>query len=134
MESIELLIDLWDSRRWRWWTLVAGVLLVIVTAIVATIVATVIGQDVAGLVLLGLLAEIVVVSVIGSGVFDGISRRMSRGGLARETADLDELQELKTGRRKLSEAELQRRDRRAVRAGILVLPVFLTFIVLLFAR
>jgi hypothetical protein len=130
---IEALRDIWDSPHWRWWTLLAGILLVLISAGVAVVVATVIGHNPRALTLLFLMVEAFTISLVGSGMLDGLSRRMSRGGLARETSDIDEMRERMTGKRKLSDEEVALRDRRAIRSGLLVLPVIIGFIILLFA-
>jgi hypothetical protein len=107
--------------------------LVALSAAVGALFALVLNQDSTALIMLILLVELLIFSITGSGVLDSMSRRMSRGGLARETVDIDELsarlgQDLEYD----SEAEQARRDRRTIRAGLLALPVMMAFGYLLF--
>lgn len=123
----------WDGPRWRWWTILVGMALVALSAAVGALFALVLNQDSTALIMLILLVELLIFSITGSGVLDSMSRRMSRGGLARETVDIDELsarlgQDLEYD----SEAEQARRDRRTIRAGLLALPVMMAFGYLLF--
>lgn len=127
------LLDQWDGARWAWWTLLAGCLLTGVTLALAALIALLFGQDATAVMMLLLMAELLVFSTSGSGLLDGMSRRMSRGGLARETADLDERLSKDPEYKERTEAELQRRDRRTIRAGLLTLPLLLTFGYLLFS-
>ena len=124
--------DRWDGPGWRWWALACGVSLVLVTALVAVLASAITGERTSALLMLGLLGELVVLSFVGSGMLTGTSRRMSRGGLQRETATLDTDYRPAEEREADRERDQERRDRRTIRAGIIALPVFLTFAYLLF--
>ena len=127
------LLALWDGPRWRWWTLLVGVTLVPLSVGIGALIALALGQDTIALIMLILMVELLIVSVIGSGLLDSMSRRMSRGGLARETFDLDELnRRLGKTSEEDEEAEQARRDRRTIRAGLLALPIMSAFGYLLF--
>jgi hypothetical protein len=127
------LLALWDGPRWRWWTLLVGVVLVPLSVSIGALIALALGQDTIALIMLILMVELLIVSVIGSGLLDSMSRRMSRGGLARETFDLDELnRRLGKTSEEDEEAEQARRDRRTIRAGLLALPIMSAFGYLLF--
>jgi len=127
------LLALWDGPRWRWWTLLAGIALVPLSVGIGALIALALGQDTIALIMLILMVELLIVSVIGSGLLDSMSRRMSRGGLARETFDLDELnRRLGKTSEENEEAEQARRDRRTIRAGLLALPITIAFGYLLF--
>ena len=127
------LLTLWDGPRWRWWTLLAGIAVVPLSVGIGALFALALSQDTVALIMLILMVELLIVSVIGSGLLDSMSRRMSRGGLARETFDLDELnRRLGKTSEKDDETEQARRDRRTIRAGLLALPITLAFGYLLF--
>lgn len=127
-----LILKGWDGTYWQFWTLLAGCLLTIASLALGSLIAALLGQDARALMMLLLLAELLIFSVAGSGLLDSMSRRMSRGGLARETADLDALLANDSRQAELEEVERARRDRRTVRAGLLTLPLLLTFGYLLF--
>jgi hypothetical protein len=126
------ILNRWDGAHWALWTLLAGCLLALATLASAALVALLFDQDVTAFMMLLLMGELLVLSTFGSGLLDGMSRRMSRGGLARETADLDERFANDPAYKERTEAEQRRRDRRTVRAGLLTLPLLLTFGYLLF--
>jgi hypothetical protein len=121
----------WDGPHWRWWALAGGIVIVMLTTILATFASIILDQSIAALLTIGLLAELVILSMMGSGMLSATSRRMSRGGLARETATLD----VDYTAREQSAAEKERdrdaRDRRTIRFAIMLLPVLLAFVYLL---
>jgi hypothetical protein len=80
----------WDGERWRMWTLAGGVALILVSGAVAGVVAAIIAQAFLPLLLLFLVVEILVTSLVGSGFLDGMTSRLSRGGLTRESTDFVE--------------------------------------------
>ena len=134
MESDALrdwLIERWNGPRWWLWTFAAGLLLLAATVAVAVALAYLLGHNPAALTMLGLLIEILVISIIGSGFVDSLSRRLSMGGLARETADLEEMTE--SERERVIEYDRRRSERKTLAAGIIVLPLFVTFCILLFS-
>lgn len=123
----------WDGRHWRWWALAGGIGIVMLTLALATLASLILDQAIAALLALGLLAELLILSMVGSGMLSATSRRMSRGGLARETATLD----VDYAAREQGTAEKERnraaRDRRTIRVALILLPVLLA-LVYLFAR
>ncbi len=124
--------DRWNGPGWRWWALLAGVALVLVAILGATLFSAILDERISALLTLALLGELVILSFAGSGMLTGTSRRMSRGGLQRETATID-TDYKPAGEREAERArDRERQDRRTIRAGIMALPVFLTFIYLLF--
>lgn len=129
--TTEDLREHWNGPHWRWWALAGGVGLVLLTAALAYLASIVLEQSTSTLLAPGLLAELLVLSMMGSGVLNATSRRMSRGGLARETATLD----VDHGAREPSTADKERdreaRDRSTIRSAIMLLPVLLAFIYLL---
>ena len=101
------------------------------TALPAGLIAAITGQPFSAIMALGLLAELLVLSMMGSGMLSGTSRRMSLGGLSRETATLDIDERLSKHSETERARDSQLRDRRTTRAGIMLLPALLTFIYLL---
>jgi hypothetical protein len=67
-----------------------------------------------------------ILSVTGSGMLDGLAGRAVAGGLARQPAE-----DVRGQRKPPSDADRARRDRRTIRAGLVVLPLFVTFVALL---
>lgn len=122
--------DGWDGPRWWLWTFGAGVVLVLLTVAVMVPLAYLLGHDPKALTMLGLLAEILILSMLGSGFVDSMSRRLTMGGLTRETADLGNVTE--SERERAAEEQRQKAERRTLRAGIVVFPMFLLFCILLF--
>ena len=121
----------WNGPNWRWWALVGGIGIVALTTALATLASVVLDQSTTALLAIGLLAELVILSMMGSGMLTATSRRMSRGGLARETATLD----IDYAAREQSAAEKEHErdagDRRTIRFAIMLLPALLTFVYLL---
>lgn len=78
----------WDGPHWRWWSLLAGVALLLVTIAIGALLALVLGQDIIAFILLLLIAEVLGISAVGSGLLDSATRTMNRGGMAREGADV----------------------------------------------
>lgn len=121
----------WDGPARNWWSLLAGCVLVTVSACVALILGLLTGQPVSALLAILLLAELLLLCMMGSGLLIATSRRMSRGGLQRETATIDtdhrppEMREAERNR------DQDRRDRQTIRAACVALPVLLTFTYLL---
>ncbi len=129
--TIEKIREHWNGPFWRWWALAAGGAIVGLTALMALLLSLIVGQSMAALLAIALLAELLILSMIGSGTLTATSRRMSRGGLARETATLD----LDYKSQEQSEAEKERdrkaRDRRTIRIATMILPLILTLMYLL---
>lgn len=122
--------DGWDGPRWWLWTFGAGVVLVLLTVVLMVPLAYLLGHDPKSLTMLGLLAEILILSMLGSGFVDSMSRRLSMGGLARETANLEDMTESEQER--VVEDQRRKAERRTLRSGIVVFPMFLLFCFLLF--
>lgn len=121
----------WDGPYWRRWAFVGGIAMVAMTVLPAWLAATVTGQPFSAIMALGMLAELLVLSMMGSGMLSSTSRRMSRGGLARETATLDIDEQLSDQGGLDRDRQSQMRDRRTTRAGIMLLPPLLIFVYLL---
>ena len=129
--TTENMRERWDGPHWRWWALAGGSGIVMLTSVLATLASIILDQSIAALLALGLLAELLILSMMGSGMLGATSRRMSRGGLARETATLD----VDYTAREQSTAEKERdrdaRDRRTIRFAVMLLPVLLALVYLL---
>ena len=123
--------DRWDGHHWRWWALAAGMVLVGMTFLVATAISLVREGERTSLALLGLALELVVLGVTGSGMLDGLSGRAIAGGMARQP--LPDFRMTRPTSAEPGEAEQRRRDRKIIRAGLAALPVFVTFLILLFS-
>lgn len=121
----------WDGDRWRWWSLLAGFALLPVSAALAGIVGLITGERMLPLILLILVVEIFVTSIVGSGLLDGMTSKMSRGGLTREGADFVDRAETEAELEAIEERQRELKDRRTVRAGIFVLPLIVAFVALL---
>lgn len=120
--------DRWDGPAWRWWALGAGVALAVVTGLFGVVLAAGIGGDERSLTLLGLLVELSVAGLAGSGMLEGLSSRAIAGGMARQP-----LPERRKPVRQISETDRLRRDRVTLRAGLIALPLLITFLSLLFS-
>lgn len=121
----------WNGPHWRFWAFISGIGMVGAATLAAWISSSIAEQPFTALLSIGLLAEMLVLSMMGSGMLTATSRRMSRGGLARETATLD-IDSQSAERSELGQARYNAaRDRRTTRAGIILLPSLLTFIYLL---
>ena len=119
--------DRWDGRHWRWWALLAGVVLTALAIGLAAVVSTLTGEKMMPLTFLFVTALLFVLSMIGSGMFDGLASRTIAGGLARQPAEDTRVKRAEPG-----DTDRHRRDRRTIRAGLAALPIFVTFIFLLF--
>lgn len=104
----------------------------LVTAVVALLASLVTSERASVYLIIGLLAELFILSLMGSGMLAGTSRRMSLGGLQRETATIDTDFKPPEERGADKERDHQLRDRRTIRMGIMALPVFLALIYMLF--
>jgi hypothetical protein len=131
MQNLDI-VSRWDGSGWRWWALAGGVALVILTVLLSQVAALLLDERTSALLLIGLLGELVVLSFMGSGMLKGTTRRMSRGGLQRETATLDTDFGTEQEREVERARDRERQDRRTIRCGIMALPVFLTVLYLLF--
>ena len=72
--------DRWDGRHWRWWALLAGSILTAVALASAAILATIFDQNTAPLAFLFVTVILFVFSIVGSGMFDGLTGRAISGG------------------------------------------------------
>lgn len=123
----------WDGPRWYFWSLLAAVILIVVTAGVASLLAAAFGQDRRPILALGLIVELLVVCVIGSGMLDGLSRRIKPSGSTHETSNPGA--ESTTGddeEDEPDERERREQERKTVRMGIIALPLLIVFLVLLY--
>lgn len=121
----------WDGPARLWWSLLIGCILVILSAFLAWIAGRLFGQPVRELLTILLLAELLVLCMMGSGLLVATSRRMSRGGLQRETATIDTDHLPPETREAERRRDQERRDRQTLRAACLALPVLLAFVFLL---
>jgi hypothetical protein len=121
----------WDGLHWRWWALAGGIGMVVLTFVLVTLASTVLDQSIAALLTLVLLAELLILSMMGSGMLSATSRRMSRGGLARETATLDVDYAARARSTFEKERDRDARDRRTIRYAIMLLPVLVACVYLL---
>lgn len=124
--------DRWEGPHWVLWSLLFGLIGVVLTAVVLIPLALLIGHDPQALTTFGLMIELFGLSLVGSGMLDGVSKKMAKGGLTRDAADMEERLS-KEERKRMQEEEKERKDRRTLRAGATVAPIFLAFVVLLFA-
>jgi hypothetical protein len=116
----------WRGPHWKRWSFLAGAAAVLLTTLIVPLVALALGVDPTSLTLLVLAIESVGVALVGAGLLERLSGRMIAGGLARQPHP--ERRPTATP----SDAERERRDRLAIRAGLIVLPIFATFVALLF--
>jgi hypothetical protein len=130
MESMvpESFHDRWDGRHWRWWALLAGAILTALALGFAALIAAITDQDTAPLAFLFVTIILFSFSLIGSGMFDGLSSRAISGGLARQPAE-----DSRPGRKTPDDTDRRRRDRRTIRCGLAALAPFAAFLGLLFA-
>ena len=128
VRQLETWHDRWHGPSWRSWALAAGIGLVVAAAIVAALVSVLLDERMSVLLTVALLVEMLCLCMSGTGMLTSTSRRMSRGGLARETATIDTDRRPPEERKADTERDRMERDRRTIRAGIMVLPVFLAVI------
>lgn len=102
--------------------------LALASTIVAALLSILLGERASVLVIVALLAELFLISMVGTGMLTATSRRMSRGGLTRETATIDIDRRPPEKRELDAERDRVERDRRTIRAGIMALPVFLSLV------
>ena len=135
MQPVESVVDLlaerWDGPRWRWWTVAGGVLLSFLLATVAVVVAALMDQRVVPLLMLFLIVVILAGSIVGSGILDSMTSRMSRGGLARETTELVEEALTDKDRRRQERQLRQVQDRRTIRSALFIVGPGILFIYLM---
>jgi hypothetical protein len=120
--------DRWDGRHWRWWALLAGIALTGLAIALATVLSTIREEDTAPLAFVIITILLFAISIVGSGMFDGLAARSISGGLARQPAP-----DARASRPASSERDHARRDRRTIRCGLAALPLAITFLVLLFS-
>ena len=116
----------WDGRHWRWWALLAGAALTAIALGLAVAISTTIGGNTAPLAFLFVTLILFVLSMIGSGMFDGLAGRAISGGLARQPTE-----DTRAERQPLNDTDRAHRDRRTIRSGLIALPVFVAFLALL---
>lgn len=121
----------WDGPARHWWALLAGCSLVLVSALIGLIAGFITGQPASALLTILLIIELLVLCMMGSGLMLATSRRMSRGGLQRETATIDIDHRLPETREAERNREQQRRDRQTIRAACMALPVLIVLVYLL---
>lgn len=125
----ESLRNQWDGNHWRRWAALAGVVLVGITLLVATAISFVREGEWLSLALVGLTIELLVLGITGSGMVDGLASRAIAGGMARQPLPDSRM----APRVEPSDGARPNRDRRTIRTGLVALPVFITFLVLLYA-
>jgi len=118
--------DHWDGRHWRWWALLAGIVLTALALALAVTLATIFDQNTAPLAFLFVTLVLFSFSLIGSGMFDGLASRAVSGGLARQPTE-----DTRAKRPNPDDADRARRDRRTIRCGLAALPSLITFLTLL---
>jgi|GEM_PF-4511764 len=118
--------DHWDGRHWRWWALLSGVLLTTFALGLAAILASILNEDTVPLAFLFVTVILFGFSLVGSGMFDGLSGRAISGGLSRQPAE-----DKRAERKAPDNTDRARRDRRTIRCGLAALPVFAAFLWLL---
>lgn len=123
---MEALRERWAGPNWKRWSFLAGAALTLATTVIVPLIALALGGDPTSLTLLVLALESVGGALVGAGLLERLSGRMVTGGLARQPHP-----EAQPGPR-LTDADRERRDRLTIRAGLIVLPIFATFITLLF--
>lgn len=121
----------WDGPGWRWWSLLAGCALVLVSVVLAILAGLMLGEKTTALLTIILMAELFVLCMTGSGLLMSTTRRMSRGGLQRETATIDIDHRPPDERKAERQRDQERRDRHTIRTAIVTLPTLVTFIALL---
>jgi hypothetical protein len=120
--------DHWDGRHWRWWALLAGATLTALALGLAAAFALVSGQNLAPLSFLFVTIILFSLSLVGSGMFDGIASRAISGRLARQPTENTCAEDPAP-----DEIDRVRRDRRTIRCGLAALSPFAAFLTLLFA-
>jgi hypothetical protein len=120
--------DRWDGRHWRWWALLGGIALTGLALALAAGLSTIREEDTAPLAFLIITIILFAISIVGSGMFDGLASRSISGGLARQPAP-----DARANRATTSESDRARRDRRTIRCGLAALPLAITFLFLLFS-
>ena len=118
--------DRWNGRHWRQWALLAGLVLTGLAFALAAIVSAVLDENLAPLAFLFNTATLFILSLVGSGMLDGLTTRAISGGLARQPAE-----DTRADRPRPSDADRDRSDRRTIRAGLAALPVVVSFFALL---
>ncbi len=117
----------WNGSHWKWWSVLAGAALTLVSAVVAVFVGFVISDRPLPLLLLLLLALIFAVSLAGSGLLESVSGTLNRGGLARESTNFVDKIQSEQEKSRTEMENVAARDRRTIRAGLIVLPMILAF-------
>jgi hypothetical protein len=131
----EALRERWTGPRWRWWALLAGIVLTGVCLLLGWSLGEAFGADAPSLMLLCLMLALVVVALVGAGLLERLSSRMIVGqGLERQPLPDDAKPRLPGDPRVAltKTAEQERRDRTTIRAGLMELPLLVAFFVLLF--
>lgn len=122
----------WHGPDGKWWALAAGIGIVVLTALVAATGAIAFEQDGRAMFVVGVLLELAVLCIIGSGLLTTTSRRLSQGGLTRETTFIDSRRRNLTEGHPRRERDRSAQDRRTVRMGTMALPLFIALIGALF--
>jgi hypothetical protein len=120
--------DRWDGRHWRWWALLGGIALTGLALALAAGLSTIREEDTAPLAFLIITIILFAISIVGSGMFDGLASRSISGGLARQQAP-----DARDYRAKTRVSDRARRVRRTIRCGLAALPLAITFLFLLFS-
>jgi hypothetical protein len=131
----DTLRDGWSGPRWRWWALLAGLILTGACLLLGLLLATLFNTDAPSLMLLCLMVALVAVALVGAGLLERLSSRMVTGqGLERQPLPQKPDPKPGAGPRPMPPrtAEQERRDRTTIRAGLVVLPLIIAFGFLLY--
>ncbi|HLT19750.1 MAG TPA: hypothetical protein VKZ96_09845 [Thermomicrobiales bacterium] len=126
--GVEMVSAWWYGPRWRWWSLLLGILLIPLSALAAALVSALTGDDLIPLLLLFLIIEILFVSLLGSGFLRSLTDKLIRGGLARDSTEFVDRVENASDLESMEKREQAARDELTIRAALIVLPLIAAFI------
>lgn len=126
--AMDEIITRWSGPRWKLWSFIAGVASVPIALIVAYAIAATTDERVVPLILLNLVIVILGASLVGSGFIEKLSSPLTRGGLARESADMVEQSLSRSEQVSAEKRDQEARDRRTIRSGLFVLAPIIAFV------
>lgn len=148
MSLIEWAQAAWAGPKWRWWSLAGGLGITAVSLLIWLILEPLMGQSGKAVATLILFVAVLILSLIGSGMIEGVSqrvsgdevipdrrpgRRLSRREQERERRQREEESDEARAAREQRIAEAHaRRDRRTVGAALALVPVIAAFLYMLF--
>ncbi|CAN5477330.1 hypothetical protein BH23CHL2_BH23CHL2_30400 [soil metagenome] len=118
----------WSGPRWKLWSFIAGVACVPLALFVAYAIAAATDERVVPLILLNLVIVILGASFAGSGFIEKLSSPLTRGGLARESADMVEKSLSRSEQESAEQRDREARDRRTIRSGLFVIAPMIAFV------